>query len=137
MHSRSLLRWAPMPILALPLLACDLTPAPQPALPPAPSSSASRVAPEATLPQLVRQLAQARGMVPLPAPPAVRPALARLGQALAFDRVLSGNRDIACSTCHLPSFGTGDGRSLSVGQGAVGFGPGRTHARSQFIPRNA
>ena len=137
MHSRSLLRWAPMPILALPLLACDLTPAPQPALPTAPSSSASSVASEASLPQLVRQLAQARGVVPLPAPPAVRPALARLGQALAFDRVLSGNRDIACSTCHLPAFATGDGRSLSVGHGASQFGPDRTHPDGVFIPRNA
>ena len=59
----------------------------------------------------------------------------QLGQALAFDKILSGNRDIACMTCHLPSFGTGDGRSLSMGQGGTGFGPARTNG--VVIPRNS
>jgi cytochrome c peroxidase len=61
----------------------------------------------------------------------------RLGQALAFDKILSGNRDIACMTCHLPAFATGDGRSLSIGQGGVGLGPARVPPRGGFIPRNA
>ena len=87
--------------------------------------------------QVVRQLAANRGIVPLPRAPHVRPALARLGQALAFDKVLSGNRDISCMTCHLPAFGTGDGKSLSVGQGGVGLGPNRSHPSGVFIPRNA
>jgi cytochrome c peroxidase len=56
---------------------------------------------------------------------------------LAFDRVLSGNRDISCMTCHLPSLGTGDGRSLSIGQGASGLGLDRSHPSGAFIPRNA
>ncbi len=88
-------------------------------------------------PQLVRQLAASRGIVPLPPPPPVRPALARLGQALAFDKILSGNRNIACTTCHLPKFETGDGKSLSVGEGGVGLGPPREHPNGVFIPRNA
>jgi cytochrome c peroxidase len=67
----------------------------------------------------------------------VRPELARLGQALAFDKILSGNRDISCMTCHLPTFATGDGKSLSVGQGASGLGPIREHPDGTFIPRNA
>ena len=87
--------------------------------------------------QLVRQLAAARGIVPLPPTPYVRPALSRLGQALAFDKILSGTRDISCMTCHLPAFGTGDGKSLSVGQGGIGLGPNRSHAGGVFIPRNA
>ena len=87
--------------------------------------------------QLVRQLALARGIGPLPAPPPVRPALARLGQALAFDKILSGNRNIACTTCHLPKFATGDGKSLAVGEGGVGLGPTREHPDGVFIPRNA
>ena len=91
----------------------------------------------ATLPELVRQLASARGIVPLPRPPVVRPALVHLGQALTFDKVLSGNRDISCGTCHLPTFATGDGKSLSVGQGATGLGPDRSHPQGVFIPRNA
>jgi len=86
---------------------------------------------------VVRQLAAARRIVPLPPTPYVRPALSRLGQALAFDRILSGTRDISCMTCHLPGFATGDGKSLSIGQGGVGLGPDRSHAGGVFIPRNA
>jgi cytochrome c peroxidase len=86
---------------------------------------------------LVRQLAASRGIVPLPRRPRVRPELVRLGQALAFDKLLSGNRDISCMTCHLPAFATGDGKSLSVGQGGIGLGPGRERADGAFIPRNA
>jgi len=87
--------------------------------------------------EFVRQLAAARQIVRLPPSPYVRPALSRLGQALAFDKILSGTRDISCMTCHLPGFATGDGRSLSIGQGGVGLGPGRSHLGGVFIPRNA
>lgn len=83
----------------------------------------------------VRLLTAGRGITALAKPPQVRPALVQLGQALAFDKILSGNRDIACMTCHLPSFGTGDGRSLSMGQGGSGFGPARTNG--VVIPRNS
>lgn len=86
---------------------------------------------------IVRQLAASRGVVPLQVHASVRPALVRLGQMLAFDRILSGNRDIACATCHLPAFGTGDGKSLSIGQGGEGLGPARGHPNGTFIPRNA
>src|SRR5437763_14327673 len=125
-------------VAALPLAACDdHLPEPQPAPLTAPTSAAGPQLPTSTLPQIVRQLAASRGIVPLGAPPPVRPALAKLGQALAFDRILSGNKDIACTTCHLPAFATGDGRSLSIGQGATGLGPLRIHPTGVFIPRNA
>jgi cytochrome c peroxidase len=88
-------------------------------------------------PQVVRQLAAGRGIVPLPPPPRVRPALAKLGQALAFDKILSGNHDISCMTCHLPKFATGDGKSLAVGQGGTGLGPTREPPNGNYIPRNA
>ncbi|MGH7444388.1 MAG: cytochrome-c peroxidase, partial [Longimicrobiales bacterium] len=58
-------------------------------------------------------------------------------EALAFDKVLSGNRDISCMTCHLPTAGTGDGRSLSIGQGGTGLSTDRVHPDGAFIPRNA
>lgn len=103
---------------------------------PTPSSARDDHLPLTTA-QLVRQLAANRGIVPLPRMPHVRPALVRLGQALAFDKILSGNRDISCMTCHLPAFATGDGKSLSIGQGGVGLGPSRTHPDGVFIPRNA
>jgi cytochrome c peroxidase len=107
----------------------------------APKRSASRQVPppsSSTLtPQLVRQLAAGRGIVPLERPRFIRPQLVRLGQALAFDKILSGNRDIACTTCHLPAFAMGDNRSLSIGQGGMGFGPARTIPSGVFIARNA
>ncbi len=93
--------------------------------------------PNDSLARLVRQLTAARGITQLRRPAPVRPALVRLGRALAFDKILSGNRDISCMTCHLPMFGTGDARSLSIGQGASGLGPTRTHPGGAFIPRNA
>jgi cytochrome c peroxidase len=87
--------------------------------------------------QIVRYLAAARGIVALPATPKVRTPLVLLGQSLAFDKILSGNRDISCMTCHLPAFATGDGKSLSIGQGGTGLGPPRSHPQGVFIPRNA
>jgi cytochrome c peroxidase len=67
----------------------------------------------------------------------VRQALVTLGRALLFDPILSGNRNIACATCHLPAFATGDGKSLAVGEGGFGLGPEREHPDGVFIPRNA
>lgn len=90
-----------------------------------------------TLVQEVRQLAADRGIGQLPATPLVRKPLAVLGRLLAFDRILSGTRDISCMTCHVPRFGTGDGKSLSIGQGGSGLGPPRSHPQDVFIPRNA
>ena len=123
-------------ILVAPLMNCaDDKPAAT--TEPSASQRAPAPAPGAVTPALVRQLAAGRGVVPLERAPFVRPPLARLGQALAFDKILSGNRDISCTTCHLPEFATGDGRSLSVGQGATGIGPARKLPSGIFIPRNA
>jgi cytochrome c peroxidase len=119
---------------ALLLLAgCESDEATQPQPPVATLSAAAT----STLAQEVRALTAARGIGPLIRPMPVRAELVRLGQALAFDKILSGNKDISCMTCHLPSFATGDGRSLSIGQGASGFGFGRVHPQGVFIPRNA
>ena len=85
----------------------------------------------------VRQLAAGRGITPLLRPAPVRNTLVQLGRALAFDKILSGNRDISCMTCHLPGLGVGDQRSLSIGQGASGLGADRVHPDGAFIPRNA
>ncbi|MGH7621773.1 MAG: cytochrome c peroxidase, partial [Gemmatimonadaceae bacterium] len=90
-----------------------------------------------TLVALVRSLAKARGIKPLVHPAPVRPALVRLGQALAFDKILAGTRDISCMTCHTPSFATGDGLSVSIGQGGVGVGPSRVPPNGAFVARNA
>ena len=85
----------------------------------------------------VRALAEDREIGALAGAPFVRQSLFKLGRALAFDKELSGNRDISCMTCHLPSLGTGDARNLAIGQGASGLGLDRTHPDDAFIPRNA
>jgi cytochrome c peroxidase len=119
---------------ALLLLAgCDADEATQPQPDIATLSGAATL----TLAQEVRALTAGRGIGPLVRPARVRPELVQLGQALAFDKILSGNKDISCMSCHLPSFSTGDGRSLSIGQGATGLGTARNHPQGVFIPRNA
>lgn len=67
---------------------------------------------------------------------------AKIGQLLFFDPILSGNRNIACATCHHPQMGSGDGLSLGIGEGGEGLGrdrtPGEGDARIvKRIPRNA
>jgi cytochrome c peroxidase len=48
-----------------------------------------------------------------------------LGQAFFFDKELSGNRNISCSTCHSPLAATSDGLSINLGEGAHGFSVSR------------
>lgn len=71
----------------------------------------------------------------------LEPALLELGRDLFYDPILSGNREVACATCHHPAFGTGDGLALGIGDGGVGLGPGRKvvaeNLPEQRIPRNA
>ncbi|SFR34024.1 cytochrome-c peroxidase [Litoreibacter janthinus] len=66
---------------------------------------------------------------------------AKLGQLLFYDPLLAGNRETACATCHHPAHGTGDGLSLSLGDGGMGLGPKRVvdpkNMPEQRVPRNA
>ena len=68
-------------------------------------------------------------------------ALLHLGRDLFYDPILSGNRTVACATCHHPKFGTSDGLALSIGDGGIGMGPGRRvdpeNLPERRIPRNA
>lgn len=67
---------------------------------------------------------------------------ASLGQLLFYDKILSGNKNISCGTCHHHDhFGT-DGLSLGIGEGGEGVGPDRTAGQGDSrikrrIPRNA
>lgn len=83
----------------------------------------------------LRHELERRDVQPLPDAPEVSQALFDLGQALAFDKILSGNRDISCMTCHHPTLGTDDDRSLPLGVGGVGLGQSREGGR--VIPRNS
>ncbi len=74
--------------------------------------------------------------------PAVDPDQARLGQLLFHDKLLSGNRNISCGTCHHPDLGGTDGLSLGIGEGGTGLGPNRRPGTGddrirKRIPRNA
>ena len=74
------------------------------------------------------------------APPA---AQVELGRLLFFDKVLSGNQNISCATCHHPQFASTDGVALGLGEGAHGLGPDRrpgataAEAVHERVPRNA
>jgi cytochrome c peroxidase len=66
------------------------------------------------------------------------PAQARIGQLLFYDKILSGNRNISCGTCHHHDQAGGDGLSLGIGEGGIGVGPDRTAEDiRKRIPRNA
>ena len=58
-----------------------------------------------------------------------------LGQALFWDPILSGAKDIACASCHHPDFGYADGRQLSSGVDGIGLGPDRLNG--VLVKRNA
>jgi cytochrome c peroxidase len=61
-------------------------------------------------------------------------AAAALGRLLFWDPILSGEKDIACGTCHHPDFAYADGRDLSLGTGSVGLGPARIDLSKGRIP---
>lgn len=85
----------------------------------------------------VRKAAKEQGFAPMEKAPHIREDLVDLGQALAFDKLLSGNRNISCMTCHHPQLVTDDDRRLSIGEGGVGLGVDRVHPEGIHIPRNA
>jgi len=68
-------------------------------------------------------------------PPEASEELLELGQALFFDKILSGTLDVSCATCHLPRFATGDARTLSRGVHGIGLGPDRDVG--EIVPRNS
>ena len=74
------------------------------------------------------------------APP---PAKVELGRMLFFDKILSGNRNISCATCHHPAFSSGDGLALPLGEGPRGLGTERQTGDSVYqsvagrVPRNS
>jgi len=66
------------------------------------------------------------------------PELVKLGEALFWDPELSGNRDVACATCHHSNLGTGDNLSVSIGTNGSGLGELRDMGTArELVPRNA
>ena len=69
-------------------------------------------------------------------------AKVELGKLLFFDKIISGNRNTSCATCHHSLAGTGDGLALPVGEGGKGLGVTRdtgtgADAIHERVPRNA
>lgn len=65
-----------------------------------------------------------------------------LGKFLYWDKIISGNQNIACASCHHSLTDTGDGLSLPVGEGGRGLGIARdtgdgADAVHERVPRNA
>ncbi len=85
----------------------------------------------------VRAEALEEGLLPIDPAPSSPAERVELGRLLAFDKILSGNQDISCMTCHHPGLGTADARSLSIGVGGEGLGAGRVHPENARIRRNA
>lgn len=72
----------------------------------------------------------------------VDPAKAKIGQLLFYDKILSGNKNISCGTCHHHDHAGADALSLGIGEGGKGVGPKRTPGSgpdriAKRIPRNA
>lgn len=92
-----------------------------------------------------------QGQGPLPAPVAdsdyydngsPNPDKVELGKLLFFDKLLSGNLNISCGTCHHVLADTGDWLPLPVGEGGRGLGVARdtgsgADAIHERVPRNA
>lgn len=60
-------------------------------------------------------------------------SMVTLGRLLFWDPILSGEKDVACATCHHPDFGYSDGRELPIGVGGEGLGPDRINAANNGI----
>ncbi len=57
-----------------------------------------------------------------------------LGKLLFFDPILSGNKDVACATCHHPEYGFTESLEVSIGVNGHGLGQNRSFNQSNDIP---
>jgi cytochrome c peroxidase len=60
-----------------------------------------------------------------PADNPTTPGKIELGRLLFWDPVLSGNKDVACASCHHPEFGYAENLDVSIGVNGKGFGQKR------------
>ncbi len=59
---------------------------------------------------------------------------AELGKLLFFDPILSGNKDVACATCHHPEYGFAENLDLSIGVNGHGLSSKRAFKIANNIP---
>lgn len=75
-----------------------------------------------------------------PADNPTTPEKVELGRLLFYDPILSGQKDVACATCHHPEFGYAESLEISIGANGHGFGSRRAFADPNDVPftkRNA
>lgn len=89
----------------------------------------------------LREALAANGVQPIEKP-TTSPAKVELGRMLFWDKIISGNRNISCATCHLPQAATADALPLSIGEGGADILEKRTPPKDEdgkpvFIARNA
>jgi len=68
------------------------------------------------------------------------PEKIKLGKLLFFDPILSGNKDVACATCHHPDHGYAEFKDISIGVNGKGLSSKRifkTPNTIPFVKRNA
>lgn len=70
------------------------------------------------------------------------PVKVELGRLLFWDKILSGNKNISCATCHLPQAATSDALPVSIGEGGIGAAAKRIPPADKgkdliFVPRNS
>lgn len=88
--------------------------------------------------QQLQKLIQGKGLNPKTTKTIQNKDKVELGRMLFFDKLLSGNKDISCATCHHPSLGSSDGLPLSIGVGGKGLGEARKMGNKRDrIPRNS
>lgn len=73
---------------------------------------------ESSIDRQLREIQERFQLKPLPIlPDRSQQPLFLLGESLYFEKEISGNRNIACASCHHPGLGTSDGLPISLGQG--------------------
>jgi len=91
-----------------------------------------------TLDQKLREALLKNNIQKLEQMPEPEPAKVELGRMLFHDKILSGNKDIACATCHHPKLKSGDELALPIGVGGKGLGQNRIMGEEREpIPRNS
>ena len=72
--------------------------------------------------------------VPTPVDNPITKGKVALGKLLFFDPILSGNKDVACATCHHPEFGFSESLEISIGVNGKGLGSKRDFVKPNDIP---
>lgn len=97
-------------------------------------------APDGTAPLGTRAALRAAvakaGVRRLTRPEADEPELVALGRSLFFDKLLSGDCEVSCASCHSPRRATGDGLPVSLDARGAGKDRGRPVTAERLLARN-